>query len=46
MYDVYVETDTLELVAVIKANSLEEAKDKALKMGYGKGYRVEESWED
>ena len=46
MYDVYVETDTLELVAVIRANSLEEAKDKALKMGYGKGYRVEESWED
>lgn len=46
MYDVYVETDTLELVAVIKADSLEKAKEKALKMGYGKGYRIEESWED
>ena len=46
MYDVYVETDTPELVAVIKANSLEEAREKAFRMGYGKGYRVEESWED
>ena len=45
-YDVYREVGTLELVAVINAHSLEEAKEKARKMGYGKEYRVEESWED
>ena len=42
-YEVYRETDTLEIVAIIKANTLEEAKEKARKMGYGKSYRVEES---
>lgn len=46
MYDVYREADTLELVAVIKANNLEEAKEKARKMGYGKSYRVEEGEEE
>lgn len=45
-YDVYREIDTLELVCIIKANSLEEAKEKAKKLGYGKGYRIEESYEE
>lgn len=45
LYEVYRETDTLEIVAIIKANTLEEAKEKARKMGYGKSYRVEESWD-
>jgi hypothetical protein len=45
-YDVYRECDTLELVAVIYADSLEEAKEKAQRLGYGKSYRVEETWED
>lgn len=45
MYDVYSENGTLELIAVIKANSLEEAKEKARVMGYGKEYRIEESWD-
>ena len=44
-FDVYREVDTLELVAIIKADSLEDAKEKALKMGYGKNYRIEESEE-
>lgn len=46
MYDVYLENGTLELIAVIKANSLKEAKEKARAMGYGKEYRIEESWDD
>lgn len=46
LYDVLRETDTLELVTVIKADSLEQAKEKAEKMGYGKHYRIEESFED
>lgn len=45
MYDVLRECGTLELVAIVKANSLEEAKEKALKLGYGKEYRIEESEE-
>lgn len=45
-FDVYREVDTLELVHVIQADSLEEAIEKARKLGYGKNYRVEESWED
>lgn len=44
-FDVYREVDTLELVCVIQASSLEEAKEKAQALGYGKSYRVEESWE-
>ena len=43
MYEVLREVDTLELVAIIHANSYEEAKEKALKRGYGKGYRIEEA---
>lgn len=46
LYEVFREVDTLELVCCIKANSLDEAKEKAYKLGYGKGYRVEESYED
>ena len=46
MYDVYRECGTLELVAVLTARNLEEAKRKALKMGYGKECRIEESWEE
>lgn len=46
IYEILRECDTLELVAIVKANSLEEAKEKALKMGYGKSYRVEEGEDD
>ena len=42
-FDVYREVDTLELVAIIEAENLDEAREKALKMGYGKSYRIEES---
>lgn len=45
-YDVYREGATLELVAVIPATSLEQAKVKARLMGYDKYCRVEESEED
>lgn len=45
-YEILRETDTLELVAMVKAENLEEAKEKARKMGYGKGYRVEEFWDE
>ena len=45
LFDVYREIDTLKLVAIIKADSLEDAKQKAEKMGYGKSYRIEESEE-
>lgn len=45
MFDVYREVGTLELVAVIQADSYEQAREKAYKMGYDKNYRVEESWE-
>lgn len=45
LFDVYREQDTLELVAIIKADNLEEARHKAEKMGYGKSYRIEESEE-
>ena len=46
IYEIFRETDILELVAVVRANSLEEAKEKAKTMGYGKAYRVEEAWEE
>ena len=45
LFDIYREQDTLELVAIIKADNLEEARVKAEKMGYGKSYRIEESEE-
>ena len=40
-YEVWVENDTLELVALVKANSLEEAREWAVAR-YGKYCRVEE----
>ena len=41
-YEVYRECGYLDLVAVIKADTYEEAVQKAKRMGYGKGFRVEE----
>ena len=41
-YEVYRECGYLDLVAVIKANTYEEAKREAKKLGYGKGFRIEE----
>ena len=43
MFDVYREQDTLELVAIITADNLDEARKKAERLGYGKTYRIEES---
>lgn len=45
-YCIYQEVGVLELVAMIQAESLEEAREKAKKLGYGKEYRIEEDWED
>ena len=42
-FDIYRETDTLELVAIIEADNYEEARLEARRMGYGKNYRIEES---
>ena len=41
-YEVYRECGYLDLVAVIHANSYEEAEEEARKLGYGKGFRIEE----
>jgi hypothetical protein len=41
-YGIYIETDVLELVAFVRAESYEEAVKKAKKRGYGKKYRIEE----
>jgi uncharacterized membrane protein len=41
-YEVLRETTVIDIVAIIKADSLEEAKQKAKEMGYDKTYRVEE----
>lgn len=41
-YEVYRECGYLDLVAVIKANTYEEAKMEAKKLGYGKEFRIEE----
>lgn len=41
-YEVYRETGYLDLVAVIKADTYEEARQKAREMGYGKEFRIEE----
>jgi hypothetical protein len=43
LFDVLRETDTLELVTIIKADSLEDARRKAEILGYDKSYRIEES---
>ena len=42
LYGIYRELSTLELVAFVKATSYEEAAKKAMVMGYGKEYRIEE----
>ena len=41
-YEVYRECGYLDLVAVIKADTYEEARHQAKKMGYGKGFRIVE----
>lgn len=41
-FEVYRECGYLDLVAVIRARSYEEAVEKAHKMGYGKEFRIEE----
>lgn len=45
LFEIYRETDTLELVGLVTADTIEEAKEKAQMMGYGKSYRIEESEE-
>ena len=45
-YEVYRESGYLDLVAVIKARTYEEAKEEAMKLGYGKGFRIEEVEDD
>lgn len=45
-YEVYRECGYLDLVAVIKANTYKEAREEARKMGYGKGFRIEEVEDD
>ena len=42
LYEVYRECGYLDLVAIIKANTYEEAEKKARAMGYGKSFRIEE----
>lgn len=42
LYGVYREIGFLDLVALVKADSYEEAVSKARSMGYGKEYRIEE----
>ena len=41
-FEVYRESGYLDLVAVIRARTYEEAVEKARKLGYGKEFRVEE----
>ena len=42
LYGIYREIGFLELVALVKADSYNEAISKARAMGYGKEYRIEE----
>ena len=42
LYGIYREFGYLELVALVNADSHEEAVSKARSMGYGKEYRIEE----
>ena len=42
LYGLYREFGYLELVALVKADSYDEAVSKARSMGYGKEYRIEE----
>lgn len=45
-FEVYRESGYLDLVAVIRARTYEEAVDKARKMGYGKEFRIVEVEDD
>lgn len=42
LFGIYREYGQLELVALVKADSYDEAERKARAMGYGKEYRIEE----
>lgn len=42
LYGIYREVGVLDLVALVKADSYDEAISKARAMGYGKEYRIEE----
>lgn len=42
LYGIYREVGYLDLVALVKADSYDEAVGKARSMGYGKEYRIEE----
>jgi hypothetical protein len=41
-FEVYRECGYLDLVAVIRARTYDEAAEKAYQMGYCEGYRIEE----
>lgn len=41
-YEVYRECGYLDLVAVIKADTYDQAKWEAKRLGYGNGFRIEE----
>ena len=41
-FEVYRESGYLDLVAVIRAKTYEEAVEKARRLGYGKGFHIEE----
>lgn len=41
-FEVYRESGYLDLVAVIRAKTYEEAVEKARRLGYGKEFRIEE----
>lgn len=42
LYGIYSEIGFLALVALVKADSYDQAVSKARSMGYGKEYRIEE----
>lgn len=42
LYGIYREVGYLDIVALVKADSYDEAVRKARSMGYGKEYRIEE----
>ena len=45
-FEIYRESGYLDLVAVIKADTYEEAVVQARRLGYGKGFRIEEVEDD
>ena len=42
LYGIYREVGYLDLVALVKADSYDQAVQKTRAMGYGKEYRIEE----